>query len=327
MKGKYKITIQNKKVKYEFEIRRNISVIRGDSATGKTTLVDMIREYYEIGEDSGIVLKSEKQCAVLEGRNWKMQLQAMNNSIIFIDEGNAFISSKEFASEIQDTDNYYVIVTRESLSTLPYSVEEIYGIRESGKYAGLKQTYNEFFHIYMKDDIQKNIEPQIIITEDSNSGFQFFENVCVQNNIKCISANGKSNIIQTILDQEEKALLIIADGAAFGSEMEKVMKVMNQRKNITLYVPESFEWMILRANIIKDKEIEEILNSPCDYIESRKYFSWERFFTELLIDKTKDSFLKYSKKKLEIAYMQENVMSKVLKVMSKIKLMGAEKNL
>lgn len=50
MKGKYKISIQNKKIKYEFEIRRNISIIRGDSATGKTTLVDMVREYYENGE-------------------------------------------------------------------------------------------------------------------------------------------------------------------------------------------------------------------------------------------------------------------------------------
>lgn len=325
MKGKYKITIQNKKIKYEFEIRRNISVIRGDSATGKTTLVDMIREYYENGEDSGIVLNSEKQCTVLEGRNWKIQLQAMTNSIIFIDEGNAFISSKEFAAEIQGTDNYYVIVTRESLSTLPYSIEEIYGIRESGKYGGLKQTYNEFFRIYTADKLMNDVEPQVVITEDSNSGFQFFEAVCIQNNIECVSANGKSNIIQTILNQEEKELLIIADGAAFGSEMEKVMKVMNQRKNITLYVPESFEWMILKANIIKDREIGEILNSPYEYIESRKYFSWERFFTELLIDKTKDSFLKYSKKKLEIIYIQENVMSKILKVMPKMELKNTEK--
>ena len=36
----------------EFEIRRNITIIRGDSATGKTTLIDMIREYDENGEDS-----------------------------------------------------------------------------------------------------------------------------------------------------------------------------------------------------------------------------------------------------------------------------------
>lgn len=54
--------------------------------------------------------------------------------IIFIDEGNDFVMGNDFASAIQDTDNYYVIVTREGIPSLPYSVDEIYGIRDSGKY-------------------------------------------------------------------------------------------------------------------------------------------------------------------------------------------------
>lgn len=148
MKGKYRVVVQNKRIKYDFELKRNITIIRGDSATGKTALVDMIREYYENGEDSGIELTCEKSCAVLEGRNWKSQLALLQNSIIFIDEGNTFVTSKEFAKEVQDSSNYYVIVTRESLATLPYAVDEIYGIRNSGKYGNLKQTYNEMYRIY-----------------------------------------------------------------------------------------------------------------------------------------------------------------------------------
>lgn len=34
MKGKYRIIVENKKIKYDFEIRRNITIIKGDSATG-----------------------------------------------------------------------------------------------------------------------------------------------------------------------------------------------------------------------------------------------------------------------------------------------------
>lgn len=45
MKGKYRIIVTAKRLRYDFEIRRNITIIRGDSATGKTTLVDMIQEY------------------------------------------------------------------------------------------------------------------------------------------------------------------------------------------------------------------------------------------------------------------------------------------
>ena len=55
MKGHYRIIIANAKVRYDFTIRRNITIIKGNSATGKTTLVEMIREYYEAGSGSGLL--------------------------------------------------------------------------------------------------------------------------------------------------------------------------------------------------------------------------------------------------------------------------------
>ena len=54
MKGKHRIVVQNKRIRYDFEVKRNLTMIRGDSATGKTTLVDMIREYFENGSASAI---------------------------------------------------------------------------------------------------------------------------------------------------------------------------------------------------------------------------------------------------------------------------------
>ena len=91
--------------------------------------------------------------------------------------GNEFITTVDFADTIQKTDNYYVIVTREALPALPYSVEEIYGIRTSGRYGTLKQSYHEFYRIYGTDTYEDKVRPEIIITEDSNSGYQFFEYV------------------------------------------------------------------------------------------------------------------------------------------------------
>lgn len=178
MTGKHRVIIQNKRIRYDFEIKRNITVIRGDSATGKTALVDMVREHFENGNASGIDLQCDKECAVLEGRTWVGQLSMMQDYIIFIDEGNDFVLSDAFAAAIQKTDNYYVIVTRDAMPSLPYSVDEIYGIRNSGKYGTLKRTYNEFYHLYQISDHGKNIHPQKIITEDSNAGFQFFCGIC-----------------------------------------------------------------------------------------------------------------------------------------------------
>ena len=147
MRGKHRVIVSTKRLKYDFEIRRNLTIIRGDSATGKTTLVDIIQEYVNNPTGSPVDLTCDKKCYVLEGALWKGQLAEITDSIVFIDEGNDFIKTEEFAGEIQKTDNYYVIVTRESLPALPYSVEEIYGIRTSGKYGTLKQSYHEFYRI------------------------------------------------------------------------------------------------------------------------------------------------------------------------------------
>lgn len=314
MTGIHQVTIQNKKIKYSFEVRRNITIIRGNSATGKTVLIEMVREYYENGEDSGITLQCDKQCAVLSGKNWESQLSTIHDSIIFIDEASRFVASKDFASAIQKTDNYYVIVTRERLNALPYSINEIYGIRDAGKYGQLKQTYNELFHIYAHNEYNKSIMPTVVITEDSNSGFQFFNSICKDKELTCISANGKSNIFQILIDHGADHVLVIADGAAFGSEMEKVVKLQNEMKNFVLYLPESFEWLILKSDLIKDKNIDEILDSPSDYIESEQYFSWERFFTALLIKTTESSYLQYSKHALNPVYLQKSSSQKILDV-------------
>lgn len=319
MKGKYRITVQNKRIRYDFELKRNITIIRGDSATGKTALIDMVREFYQNGADGGVELKCERVCVVLEGRNWEVLLAGIHESIVFIDEGNDFVASKDFAARIQNSDNYYVIVTRERLSTLPYSVEEIYGIRDSGKYGSLKRTYNQLYHLYSQDMLRDFVVPHVVITEDSNSGYQFFKYICEKNGQECVSANGKSNIFQVLASQKSDKVLVIADGAAFGPEMEKLMRLIKIDDRFTLYLPESFEWLILNSGLITDSKLNAILENPQDYIESSNYFSWEQFFNHVLVQKTNNNYLKYNKRSLNPVYLQDNIVKKILDSVDKIK--------
>ena len=104
----------------------------------------------------------------------------------------------------------------------------------------------------------------------------------------------------------------MADGAAFGSEMEKLMRLMKDYPHISLYLPESFEWLILSAGLVEDSTIDEILEHPEDYIESQEYFSWEQYFTACLVQKTQGTYLQYAKKRLNPAYLQEKVAAKIL---------------
>ena len=313
MKGSIHIIVQNERIKYEFVLRRNLTIIRGDSATGKTMLVDMIREYKSLGEESGVELFCEKKCIVVEGNGWERQLDDVEQSVVFVDEGNRFVSSVEFAQFIQGTDNYYVLVTRERLSALPYSVEEIYGIRSAGKYGGLKPLYHEMYQLYADKVDTSELRPKKVITEDSNAGYQFFANICNEIGIECVSAAGKSNVCAELLKCKDEGVVVIADGAAFGPEIEKVLKVIGQRKQVALYLPESFEWLILVSDVLNDKEIRMMREKWGNYIESSQYFSWEQFFTELLIKKSQGGYLEYNKKNLNKAYLTLAVKRKILK--------------
>ena len=44
------------------------------------------------------------------------------------------------------------------------------------------------------------------------------------------------------------------------------------------------------------------MNNPGDFIESKDYFSWERFFTDFLEQETEQTMYAYHKNKLNKAY-------------------------
>ena len=318
MKGKYHVVVQNRRLHYDFTVRRNLTVIRGDSATGKTTLINMLSTYANMGENSGIEVICEKPCVVLNGFMWELFIENTHDSIIFLDEDFEFIKTIAFAEKVKASDNYFVIVTREDLFNLPYSVEEVYGIHTSGKYHDMKRTYQEFYQIYSIGELREPIKPEEVLVEDSNSGFEFFENVCETAGISCRSAAGKSNIRKCLDKSEKENVLVVADGAAFGPEMNRIDQYMKMHPAVKCYLPESFEWLILKAGIVDQKRIREILQQPEEYIESRDFFSWERFFTNLLIQSTKDTWMQYKKNQLNPAYLSEKMKNAILKVMEMI---------
>ncbi len=161
MRGKHKVVIEAERLKYEFEIKRNITVIQGESATGKTTLVDLIQTYGRYGKESGIIMISDVPCKAFTGDTalWKAALQAYENSIVFFDEDYPFIFTREFAGAIKGTSNYYVLITRQPLYYLPYSINEIYGIRTTGRYHFPDKIYHEFYPLFQEKRIpeSKNI--------------------------------------------------------------------------------------------------------------------------------------------------------------------------
>ena len=313
MVGSYDINVANATSKYNFTIKRNITIIKGDSGSGKSTLVHMIEDYIQNGPDSGVTMSCPISCRVVDGNTWKEQLSLIKNSIVFIDEGNRFVSSQEFAGCVKEGHNYYVIVTREKLDNLPYSVDEIYAIKSTGKYNGLEPVYHEFYHIYEEYihnlHVGDTITPDVVITEDSNAGYDFFQ--AATSHMKCISAGGNGNVFNAASAIRDQSILVIADGAAFGAHMEQICQLLRSGADLHLFLPESFEWLILDSGIIKNIPLRMIDNAE-NYADSTKYFSWERYFTELITHYTKNTHMAYRKDRLNDYYKHPSIVRKIL---------------
>jgi hypothetical protein len=290
MKGRYDVVLYNNKVHYHLTIKRNITILRGDSASGKSEFIRLLAQYNGSPKSSGISLICDRECIVLNEGNWKLYLETYRERIFFIDEGNDFLRTKEFADAVKGADNYFVIISRENFPNLPYSVDEIYGLRE-GKYREAKRVYNEMYRIYgnLPDPQQK---PEIVITEDSNSGNEFFELLFPG---KCISANGKSNIKRVLLEHMGESVLAVVDGAAFGPEMQDCME-LTEVYPVSIFAPESFEFLILESGLIEAPMT--VLEQTWDYADSVKYFSWEEFYTWYLSNISRNEVYQYSKRKL-----------------------------
>lgn len=316
MKGIVNVRVSNARISFELRLERNITILSGDSATGKTTLVGMIRDYEEDGRSSGVTVQSHKPCRVLTNADWQYRLASITDSIVFLDEGNSFVKSEAFARTIQGSSNYYVIITRESLYQLPYSVTAILKLKTTT--TKRKKTFVRAYPQY--DNLQNpsgKIEAsETVLTEDSNSGYELFSYIAQRSGTQCICAQGKSNVFSTLNRCPDRRMLVIADGAAFGAELEKVYRLMEQRSNkITLYLPESFEWLVLKSGVLGSQTPREILGNPAAYIESSLYFSWKQYFTDLLVHLTQETVLRYNKGKLNPAYLQSANVEKILDAM------------
>ena len=168
MKGNIKVVVPTKKLRYELNLRRNITIIQGDSATGKTTLIQIINDYLSSRTGPGTDVICKKKCAVLSGdlESVLIRLERLSDTIVFANEQEHFLYPKRFAAAVLKSDCYFVFITRDDLHTLPYSVNEIYCLKNSGYYQNTRQVYNSLHQIYPESQVHDMIAPTMILTED-----------------------------------------------------------------------------------------------------------------------------------------------------------------
>lgn len=293
MRGSYYIKISNRHIAYDLVIERNITIIKGDSGTGKTNLIKMLRSYLDRGVSSGIKVNTNiKSYEVLEIRtDWKSVLSNNPDTIYFVDEGVDYVLTKEFYNLLCSTGSYLVCINRSGLTGyLQYSISSIVGLEvknNSSLYT------NIFYNIYQDNSI--SFKPDLILTEDSTSGLDMLRNSLAVN---VESSYGKDNMVKTLRKYSYiNNIYIIIDGAAFGNQIQLLLTEIKSLYscNILIFAPESFEWLILNTSKFKCYCKNELSNTS-DYVEPSLYKTWENYFEDLLINLcNRYNYVKYEK--------------------------------
>ncbi len=315
MRGSFEVTVSRRRgTKYRFTVRRNITVIRGDSGTGKTTLFDMIADHMRYGEQSGVSLQCERPCVALTDTDWRAQLGGFQNSIVFIDEGLKDLLSHDFAQAVRGSSNYFVIITRADLPSLPYSVDEVYKIKTSGKFHSLVPMYAEREgHRYSLSAAKPKTDFSVLVAEDSRAGLQFYQARLAGSEVACETAGSNAGILSWLDEHRDERVFVVADGAAFGAFADRVLKLQNERRDtMAVCLPESFEWLLLASGVVRSPKIEAALADPNGHIDGAEFMSWEQFFTKLLREETAGTAFAYSKAELAETYTLPQNADKVM---------------
>lgn len=277
MLGKYIINIRNNKVSYEIPLDRKITVIKGESGTGKTTFVKMVRDWLDIGRKSGIHCSCGAELDILEHRtDWRTKLSEVKGKIFIADENLEYLTYQDFGEAVNQSENYFLFITRSGrLGNMTYAISSILALETR------KEGTINFTSAYSRY-VNKNrnmLDPDIIITEDSNLGYEMMG--LLYRNIRVVPGCGKDNMYNIFSQHRHKRVILFVDGAAFGSCIGRYNSVLKQ---VVLIAPESFEYLLLNTEALK-KFVENELANTADYCDFKgDIISYERYFTELLKD-------------------------------------------
>lgn len=282
MKGRHVISITSRKATYSLELERKISVIKGKSGTGKSSIIRLLADFLELGKDSGIKVSIGSSASLMVLTNaskWETILSEIENTVIFIDEDVRFLYDLDFQRALWDSDCYAVIVSRSGMFTaLPFAVSSVYELvtQKNGN-----ATVTKMYRLY--EEKIGSTDFDFVLTEDSNSGFEMAELAFIGGRTTVGSAKGNSNVQKVLLEYADRYsdICVTVDGAAFGGFIEPVLKIAEIKGTVLISVPESFEYILLKSDIFK-KYLSEELTKTYDYCDCKEYITWERYYEALL---------------------------------------------
>lgn len=290
------IRIKGKRLSYEISLKDRLTILVGDSGTGKTTLVDML-----LNEDDiyNVSLSKKYNVAELLKSNYKALLNDAINGVeyLFVIDDKDFMYTSEFASLYGNvTNSLFIFICRtesdkfKKWNTIPFSANAIYKLEHK---FGVNVLTPKFTYSY----ITNMIKDFVVITEDRKSGYQL---ACELFNT-VYHADSKDKLLQYIKENKElfinRNVLLFVDIPAIGFILSNVIKYLTMLHSYCFVIKDmqSVEYLILRSKFY-NKNIDLCGSDMIEYI------TIERYCTDILEQLSLGKPYTYSKSKLNNCY-------------------------
>lgn len=288
-------------IKYNIKIETKLTIVSDLSATGKTTLINILKG--SMGANTPIKVESNIDYSIIDDNTWNLDKKLKNNRLYLLDEDFSYRNTKDFLNMIKKTNSYFLVIGREPSLNINYSTDSIYRF----KYENGVNILNKKYKI---DEINYKNRTNTIknsLNEDSKSGYEFFNNILALNNF---SSHGNKGIISKIKNLND--CLIILDRVAYGRWINVLINYIESSKvNAILALQKSFEHTLIESGVLEtDKEEFKIQENEMRLKET----SLEKFYHYFLaIESNKIKETRYSKKYINKWYLKEENIQKIVK--------------
>lgn len=161
------VRVSTNRYVYEFDLERRVTVIRGDSGTGKTLLANLL-----VAEpETGVHVECERSFVLMNNNirvNYSTWFKDYDNVVFILDEDSRWLRDRRFYDAALDSGAWLLVMDRSTLlTTYECSVESVMRLKVSGKYRTLEKLYTHKSTTFPKD--------WPVFTEDTGSGYSFMQ--------------------------------------------------------------------------------------------------------------------------------------------------------
>lgn len=258
------IKINTNKISYELTLNGKYNFLCGDSGTGKTTFHKLLTQH--LLSPRAVKVSSDIKLYPVQALDDGEVLQKHRGELLVIDERAIILKDTNIATMLKESPNYFLIISRKKFNFIPVSIDNYYKLKNINGVMHNEPIYPRFCNNNFSG-------VDIIVTEDSVSGYKFFKEFFPK--IPVVSAHSKSELA-LFFEQKYvsgKRYLAVYDAAAFAFEAEKFFEKI-RGKSVQILDWESFENFILRQECFNIK----LEQKDCDYTQE----SLEEYSTEVL---------------------------------------------